>query len=224
MKLGELIDEARERTGDVNTPPLVSDERWTRFANRAQTEACRRSRLLVDSSTDATCKVTLVANTAVYALHKSVLFVRRATIDGQSRPLVRIHHRDLDMSGTEWMSETGDIDGWVIGLDTGKLRLYRQPTAAGVARLTVVRLPLAAMAALNTDEPEIDERYHIALVDWMVHEFYSTNDSELKDETKAAAALAEFEREFGPAQPALEEAWAQEHYGFQADDGNVYGA
>jgi hypothetical protein len=146
--------------------------------------------------------------------------VRRATIDGQSRPLVRIHVRDLDPRGTEWMSETGDVDGWVVGLDTQALRLYRVPTVNGTLRLTVQRLPLADMAA-DDDEPEIDERYHERLVEWMVYRYFMTPDEEMRDPSAAQAAIQAFEAEFGPPQPAIEEAWAQEHYGF-AEDGNVY--
>lgn len=222
MKLGDLITDARERVSDESAPYFCSDARFTRFANQAQREACRRARLLVDSTTDAVCKITLVPGTAVYALDPRVLFIRRAIIDGQSQQLVRIHHRDLDAAGSEWMTEQGDIDGWVVGLDTGKLRLYRIPRAAGVARLTVQRLPLTDMTDVAAHSPEIDSRYHEALVSWMVYRFYATNDAETKDDAQAAVALGEFEREFGPAMPAIEEAWAQEHYGFQ-DDGNVYG-
>lgn len=221
MNLGELIEDARERVGDEGTPPFCSDARFTRFANQAQREACRRARLLVDSTTTALCDVTVESGTAVYALDPRVLFVRRAIIVGQTRPLARIHHRDLDQLGTEWMDEEGDIDGFVIGLDTGKLRLYRKPTADGTARLTVVRLPLEDLAD-EGDTPEIDERYHEALVEWMVYRYYSTNDSEVRDDAKAALALAAFEREFGPPMSAVEEQWAQEHYSFDGDDGNVY--
>lgn len=220
MTLEEMIADARERTGDLTVPYFCSDASFTRYANQGEREACRRARLLVDSTTEAICKVTIASGTAVYALDRRVLFVRRATIDGQSRPLQRVHHRDLDRSGTEWMSEPGEVVAWVVGLDTFKLRLYRMPEDDAVARLTVQRLPLEDLAA-NDDEPEIDDRYHEALVSWMCHRFYSTNDSETRDEAKAAQALEEFEREFGPPQPAIEEAWAQEHYGFQ-EDGNVY--
>lgn len=220
MTLQELIEEARERTNDRAAPYFCSDDRFTRFANEAEREACRRARLLVDSTSADVCQIDLAANVPTYPLDRRVLFVRRATIDGQSRPLVRIHHRELDARGTEWMTETGDIDGWVVGLDTRMLRLYRVPTASGVARLTVQRLPLELMSA-NDDEPEIEERLHTRLIDWMLYRYYSTNDAELRDDKAAAAALADFESEFGPPATAIEEAWAQEHYGF-SDDGNVY--
>lgn len=220
MTLQDILAEVRERVNDIGAPYLCSDDRFTRFLNEAQREACRRGRLLVDSTTTAICQINLVANQSVYPLDKRVLFVRRATIDGQSRPLVRVHHRDLDPRGTEWMTETGDIDAWVVGLDTNALRLYRMPTATGVLRLTVQRLPLVDITA-SGDEPEIPQRQHEKLIDWMEYRFYSTKDSELRDDSLAAAALANFEREFGPSITAIEEQWAQEHYGFD-EDGNIY--
>lgn len=220
MQLSDLIAEARERTRDINAPYSCSDERFTRFANEAQREACRRARLLVDSSSADVCVISLQANTSVYALDRRILFVRRATIDGQSRPLVRIHVSDLDSRGSEWQTETGDVDGWVVGMDTQALRLFRVPTVDGTARLTVQRLPLDDMSA-DTDVPEISERYHEKLVEWMVYRYFMTPDEEMRDPTAAQAAITAFESEFGPAQPAIEEAWAQEHYGFD-NDGNVY--
>lgn len=224
MKLEELIEEARERVGDLAAPQKFSDTRWTRFANEAEREACRRARLLVDSTTEACCKVTLAAGTATYNLSSKVLFVRRATITGQSLPLCRLHHKDLDKAGTEWMTEQGEVVGWVVGLDKhSTLRLYRVPEAIGTAWLTVQRLPLADMVTPADDSPEVDERYHLSLVDWMAYRFFSTPDPDVRDDKKAGEALAQFEREFGPAMPAIEEAWAQEHYGLQEDDGNVYG-
>lgn len=221
MTLQDLLDEARARTNDVAAPYFCSDARFTNFANEAQREACRRARLIVDSTTASVCQIAITSNNAIYPLDPSVLFVRRATVDGQSRPLVRVHHRDLDARGTEWMTETGDIDAWVVGLDSRKLRLYRVPTANGVLRLTVQRLPLAKLV-VPTDLPEVDERYHERLVDWMLYRYYSTNDAELRDDKAAQNALAAFEGEFGPPATAIEEAWAQEHYGF-SEDGSVYG-
>lgn len=220
MNLSDLIEEARERVRDLAVPYYCSDTRFTRFVNEAQREACRRARLLVDSTSSALCVIDMAANNSIYPLDRRILFVRRATIDGQSRPLVRLHVRDLDPRGSEWQSETGDVDGWVVGMDTGMLRLYRTPTANGTIRLTVQRLPLNDLAN-NNDEPEIEERQHMALLDWMEYRYYSTADAEIRDDTKAQAALAAFEREFGPPATAIEEAWAQEHYGF-TEDGNVY--
>jgi hypothetical protein len=224
MKLKELIEEARERTGDLTEDYKCSDVRFTRFANQAQREACRRSRLLVDSTTESICEIELAANTGVYDLDSRVLFVRRAIVAGQTRPLARMHHKDMDARGTEWMTETGaEVLAWVVGLDTRKLRLYPIPTAAAVVTLTVCRLPLDDLEAKD-DEPEIEERLHDSLVDWMVYRYYDTADTEMRNPGKAAEALAAFEREFGPPATAIEEQWAAEHYGFQPDDGNVYGA
>jgi len=223
MKLRELIEEARELTGDTTAPPLCSDARFIRLANQAEREACRRARLLVDSTTEDACQITLVPDTASYALHRSVIFVRRASLDGQDRFLSRISRKDLDALGTSWLTEKGEVMGFVPDLDTSKLRLYRIPEEAGTVRMTVVRLPLADMARM-TDSPEIHDRYHLSLVHWMVAGYFATPDAEMRDAKKQADAMAAFEREFGPPATAIEEQWAIEHYAQTEDDGNVYGA
>ena len=224
MKLGELIDEARERCGDTATPYLCSDARFTRLANQAEVEACRRARLLVDSTTDAACKITVVANTAAYALHDSVLFVRQAALDGGPHFLARLSRKDMDGMGPGWITEAGEVVGFVVDTDTQKLRLFRIPEEAGVVHMTVVRLPIAAMSNKDTHSPEIHSRLHLSLVDWMVHGYFSTPDGEMRDAKRAGEALVAFEREFGPPATAIEEQWAAEHYAQTADDGNVYGA
>jgi len=227
MTLQELIDELRERVGDETIPPLVSDARLTKYANEAEREACRRARLIVDATTAACCQITLEEGTATYDLHAKVLFVRSARVDGDNATfLQRLHAKDLNKGGPEWLSEAGETVGWVLGMDTQKFRPYRIPGAAedgNVVHLTVVREPLQDMADAEADSPEIHGRWHMGLVDWMEYRYYSTRDEQIKDDKLAAEALARFELQFGPAPSAAEEAWAQEQQAFLEDDGNVYG-
>ena len=223
MTLQELIEELRERVGDETIPPLVSDARLVKYANEAEREACRRGNLLVDSTTAECCQIALVAGTASYALHSKVIFVRKARLATAGRFLSRAHRKDMDRLGAEWLSESGEVEAFVTGMDTGRLRLYRTPSAVDTVHLTVVRLPLADMEDAEADSPEIHERWHMGLVDWMEFRYYSTRDEQIKDDKLAAEALARFERQFGPAPSAAEEAWALEQQGYLEDDGNVYG-
>lgn len=222
MQLSDLIAEARERTRDLSTPPSCSDARFTRFANEAEREACRRGRLLVDSTSTDICQIDITTGEASYPLDRRVLFVRKASVDSNPLFLKRISRKELDRLGSAWLSETGEVMAFVPDMDTQALRLYRVPEANDTMRLTVVRLPLDDMIA-DSDEPEIHERYHEKLVEWMVYRYFLTPDEEMRDPAAAQAALAAFEAEFGPPQSAVEEAWAQEHYALQDDDGNVYG-
>lgn len=224
MTLEELIDELRERVGDTGTPPLCTDARATRFANEAEREAARRARLLIDSSSEPCCRIDIEAGEATYSLHPSVIAVRRVRLEGYEPFLQRTSRRDLDQLGSSWLSETGEVMAYVPDMDTGKIRFYKAPTEAAVAWLQVVRLPLEEMAQ-DGDEPEVHARFHEGLVSWMEYRYYSMRDEDARDPAKANAALAEFEREFGPKLSALEEQWASENYGYSSEeDGNVYGA
>lgn len=221
MQLADLILEARERVRDKVAPFLCSDDRFTQFANQAEREACRRARLLVDSTSAEVCQIDISTGEASYPLDRRVLFVRKASVDSNPLFLKRISRKELDGLGSGWLTETGEVMAFVPDMDTQALRLYRIPEASDTMRLTVVRLPLDDMAATD-DEPEIHERYHLALVEWMVYRYYATADQDMRDPKGASDALAAFESEFGTVMPAAEEQWAQEHYAFQDDDGNVY--
>jgi hypothetical protein len=226
VTLEELISEWRERTGDEATPPRVSDERLTRWLNEAEREACRRAKLLVDSTTAACSRIALVAGTSTYALHEKVLFVRKAWLP-DARFLSRADRRDLDKGGPEWMTDSGEVVAFVPNMGTGQLRLFRNPDAAEVAAnpylwMTVVRLPLTDMDGADT-EPEIHERLHAGLLDWAEAKFYGLRDEDVRNPDKERQALDRFAIEFGPPATAIEERWAEENYGFIEDDGNVYG-
>ncbi len=218
MTLAELIASARADVDDAGATYLCSDTRFKEFANEAEEQAARRGRLLLDSSTAAICQLAVTANTEFVDLDKRILFVRRIRVVGQSRPLQKLPLADMDQQGTEWQDETGEVMGWVPDMETGKIRLYRKPDAAIALRLTVVRLPLVAMAA-DADTPEIKPQYHRALIHWMRYRFYSLQDAETRDEKKAREALAEFEAQFGPASNALDEAWIHEKHGFDEYEG-----
>lgn len=225
MKLQDLIAEARDQCDDTTLPYLCSDARFTRLANDAENEACRRAKLLVDSTTADITTAAVVTSTAVYPLHETVIFVRQASLDGGDRFLSRVSRRDLDDSiGPGWFNETGEVVGWVPDMDTQALRLFRIPEQDATLRMTVVRLPKTPMADMG-DSPEIHPRWHMSLVSWMVYRYFDTVDGEMRDPKKAGEALATFEREFGPPATAIEEQWAAEHYAQQgSDDGNAWGA
>ena len=71
--------------------------------------------------------------------------------------------------------------------------------------MTVSRLP----ALLEGEEsiPEIREELHPALVDWMLYRVYSSQDTDLYNDAKAAIALRRFEAEFGRKTSGRNEQW-----------------
>jgi hypothetical protein len=218
MNLCELIKAAREESDDVAKPYLWSDAEWTRYANEAENEACRRARLITDSRTPEVAEVEVTAGEAAYDLDERVLFVRRVKPDSRSQPLGKVSYKALDSGVPGWEDETGDPRGYITDQDTGVLRLYPSPTAADTLKLTVIRMPLNCMKDSN-DAPEIASRFHHSLIYWMLHRAYSKQDAETKNEQKAANNLALFEQEFGKKSGAIDETWIQNEHGYIPDEG-----
>lgn len=207
MKAIDLFTVFRGQADDTAAPQLWSDAELYRWLNEAEVEACRRARLIVDTQNtagvDNVCRIQLVNGTAMYALDRRVIYVRRALMAGRTIPLCPMDYRDLDVDQPGWQSRTGQVVGYVRGLDSGKFRPYRIPTTASLVNgstvdLLVVREPLRPMGQEDTDdEPEINSRYHLALLDWVFWRAYSKKDSEAYDPKLAAQHLAMFEAEFG---------------------------
>lgn len=206
MQLTDLITLFRQEADDTVEPYLWSDDELLDYANDAEQEACRRARLLVDSSTPAVCAVAVTAGDLLCALDARVIFVRRARFAG-GRPLQRLTMQDMEDRNPYWLdAQASTPTVFVPDYETGKLALYPPPAAAGTLRLTVVREPLQPMTD-GQDTPEIAARYHRALRHWMLYRAYSKQDSQANDPKKAADALALFEQEFGRKSGAIDEAW-----------------
>lgn len=218
MNLSELIANARIQATDRVAPYLWSDDEITSYANDAEREACRRARLITDSTTASVCNITLVAATASYTLSRKVLFVNRVKLVGESIPLGPVSYKDLDRQVPGWEDETGTPTRYVKDTDTGKFRPYPTPTAAGTAKLTVTRLPLEDMVG-DSDEPEIQPHLHGSLLFWILHCMFSKPDNDGYDEAKAAKNLALFEQEFGKKSAAFDEAWIEREHGYTPDEG-----
>jgi len=212
VKLGALLEVVRTEIDDRQEPLLWSDAELMEYADDAQNEACRRARLLVDSENETVCRITLEAGTATYALDPRVIRVERAIVAGEVLPLRMCLRRHADRMLPGWEDlDDGLPEILIPDWQSRSIRLVPAPEAAGTLRLTVVRLPLAALNDLE-DEPEIPEHFHRNLRHWIIHRAYLKRDSETFDEKAGLKALAWFVEEFGRAQPAYDEAWVQTHY------------
>ncbi len=218
MNATQILSRWRSEIGDTALPYLWSDADGYDYLVDAENEACRRSRLLVDSTTEDVCRIDYEIGEAVYRLDSRVLLVRKIRVEGQSKPLDRLSWRDLDTARPGWESHTGQVTGWVQDVQSGSIRLYRIPEAVGVAWLTVVRLPLNEIEN-GRDEPEIAAQLHRGLIHWMKYRAYSQDDVDKSNPALAEKHLAHFEREFGPPVSASEEDWAQTHDSYDIWDG-----
>lgn len=206
MKLRDLIDLFRLDVDDEADPRLWSDEEAIEYANDAQNEAARRSRLLLDSSTTAIVNIAVTNATAMYALDPRVLFVRKMRF-ANKLPLRRMNMQDMERCNPFWQdAQPSEPMYFVTDVETGKIVLSPPPSESGTLLMTVVRDPLAEMNDMD-DEPEINARHHRSLRFWMAHRAYQKQDAEANDPKKAAESLFMFEQEFGKKSAAIDEEW-----------------
>jgi hypothetical protein len=208
MNLRDLIDEFRLDAKDEGTPPFWSDAFLSRVASQAEQETCRRGALILDSSSPF-CSISFGAGDNLLKLDGKILEIRRAKISIPGRKIDPVTSSHLDRNSDQWESETGEPLAYVTDYQTGHIRLYPTPTAADEIQLTVRRLPLADLVDDN-DEPEIRPESHLGLVQWMLYRAYMRQDADTFNPTKAAAALAEFVREFGEKKSMRNEEWIRE--------------
>lgn len=212
MTLTELVAAFRSDIKDTVTPYLVSDADAYRYANEAVVEAARRSRMIVDSTTAAVAVVTVTISEPVVAIDPRVISIRRMRLDGDSVPLRKATVRDMDEFFPGWESAP---DGRpyiaIVDYESDALYLYPPPEAARTLSMTVTREPLTAMSA-GAHTPELPARYHYALLNWMRHKAYSSEDTDLFDKNRAESAEAQFAAEFGPRSSATDERFEFENY------------
>lgn len=208
MKARDIIRLWRSDVDDAAQPYLWTDEEALDYLADAQNEACRRARLLVDSSGGELTRIVLVANQSQYPLDPRVLFIRKARIAG-SMPLRRMNEQDMASHDPMWEDAQPQPEPRVFmaDTDTGMVRFWPTPAMDGsIVLMTVVRDPLAEIATLD-DQPEINPRLHRSLRFWMTYRACMKPDEETFDPKKAEQALALFEMEFGKKSSAIDEAF-----------------
>lgn len=234
MTLQQLITYFRDLAQDTATPnELWSDSLLAQFANEAQVEAARRSRLFIDSSSVVTQYEVEAGDTSI-TLDARVIFVRKVRLASKTIPLTKIRAKDLDRYAPGWTTEAaGDTTHYCSDYETGLVYFHRPFLVADTVNLTVVREPLNVMA-LSVDtvsgtttthvsdavDPEVRVRHQYKLVDWMLHRALNMRDIEEKYDPEAAKFhLGEFEAEFGKRSSAQDEEWIERENQYDDADG-----
>src|SRR5512135_16035 len=203
MNLGELLDQASTELDDTADPPLWPRAELKRYAIQAEHEACRRARLLIDSSTPAITQYALLPSASSVTLDPRVIFVKRAILSVKQRVLNRVLMRYMDLRIPGWENSAPSVPQAVIGdWETGKLRLWPPTKNADTLYITAARLPLVDMNE-EASSPEINARFHESLIHWIKYRAYLKKDADTYDPQEAAKALALFEQEFGAKSSAI---------------------
>ena len=200
MKVADFITEFRGIVQDNEVPPLWTSENIVRYLNEAVQEACERAKLIEDRSTPTVCSIPLQAGVSTYNLHPSVLEIKRLTLNGQKLDETSEEEMDDDSPGWELLSGKPShfIFEQASGAQPPRVRFVRSPVSAGQVALTVFRGALKPLSAdLDSGRPEIHERFHERLMDWVLHRAYLKQDADTFDPNKAAQSLALFVQAFG---------------------------
>lgn len=195
MNVSGFIAAFRLSAQDAVAPYLWSDVEIVDYLNDAINEACERALLIEDRVTPAVCSITLVAGQSDYTLHASIIKVKRLTFRG--RALTETSVEAMDDGDPQWESRAGEPRQYILAGNHG-LRMIPTPTVGEAIALTVYRTPVAALAvAPGTATPEIPERHHQRLMDWVRRCAYLKPDSEVFDKAASERYEAAFEGSFG---------------------------
>lgn len=184
MKLSELLEQVAQDHLDDRTDMLdgVADSLWsdktiTRYLNEAQRILARRAWVITDIANATAGVLTLVTSKATYALHKSVLRVYYAQVDGDAAPLPIAADRallgymvpDMDYFDVNQVATLtpGPSRAWAPDAATRTIRIYPPPSSTENGTrvlLKVARMPITWLDVSNKDAcPEVPEDWHDAL-------------------------------------------------------------
>lgn len=200
MKVADFISRFRAAVFDDAEPPFWSSEEIVSYLNEAVQEACERAFLIEDRSTPSICEISLQSGMDTYSLHPSVFQIKRLTLRG--RPLEETSVEALDAQWSSWETSTGQPREFIFeqasGIQPARVRLVPTPAQADAIFLSVYR---GALKPLNVDldqaRPEVPERFHDRLLDWVMHRAYLKQDADTFDPAKAIQSLALFTASFG---------------------------
>lgn len=186
MDVATLLQKVRYRLRDTVKPYLWSDlELIDDYAHAARTRMFKVCRNLITDSTTAEdsselplCSLSLVANTAKYAMSPKIIRITRLQLASQDAPLAMMLAADLDATVYNWQNlDAGDPFAFCPDLDTDSITFIPKPVAIDTATLSVYRFPLEDLTSDST-ELGFREEYHDDLIPGILARAYWANDSE----------------------------------------------
>lgn len=198
MTPSDLVDRFRLDVVDVQGRQLWTDDEVWGYLDDAQTWFCRLTGGLRDATSAAT-RIDFLANDTFVDIDPSIQLIRSARLASTGKSLVVFSHEDVvGMQGTtepfpftpHEMDLTGPVVAVIIGMEEGKLRLIRIPTAADTINMVIERLP--AEITEESNEFEIRREHHLSLLLWMKHLAYAKQDADTFDKDKSEKMKAAF--------------------------------
>lgn len=205
-QITSLINHVRFQTDDIIAPFLFSDDAITDYLKEAEIEACRRQSLLID-----TTKIDVISDDYVIDLPLNLVAITRVKVKSQKNSLYQTTIRELDIYNVGWENQTpSEPTYYFTDQQTAKLSVYPKFSHDDELQITASRTPKTLL--------EINERYHLALCDWVLFRLYSKKDSKIYDSIKSENFLASFIGNFGtrgnPESEVLIQKGAMQKYEF----------
>ena len=195
----EILNLASIKLDDMTAPYLWETEEFVAGLNWAINRACRRGKLIRDSKTAAICTISLLAadTSQDYALDSRVIDVERAKLATCAVPMTRSTRQEMDEQFPTWR-DAGNTAGtplrYCLDYSDHYISLDRISDKNESLYLTVIRLPLAQISMSNLGvTPELDEDFHVLLVDGIMSQSYLKQDDQTYFPAKAKEHMAIFD-------------------------------
>lgn len=199
VNAGELIEAWRTDVLDDVEPFLWSRAEALRYAEAAYRRFVRLTGGIHDFTSPLT-RVDIVAGQELADVSPLILRFDKAMRESDGREITianwtdqaLMRRDDYGVSSFLYNDRApGEVRYMVIGSEVGKVKWVSPPAADDVALLQVYRLPLAHIVDETHTLSEVNEDYHIHLLDWMKHLAYLKRDTETynkraSDEHRAA--------------------------------------
>lgn len=173
MNLQKLREYTRIRLDDTEEDYLWSNTFINFHLNEAVEEAATRANLL-DEHNHAEFNIAVDQTSQQYELNDKIIIITGICWESTGKPLAK----------NEWQTTER------------YLFLKDKPQTTDNLLISCYRTPLETMTD-DDDAPEIAERHHYRLIDWVLFRAYSIPDSDQNDEARAQKHEAEFIKSFG---------------------------
>ena len=148
----DVINVFRSIADDTVPPYDWSDDELQVWAQEAEDEAARRTRMLRDSSSSVAYALVLGTGVQFLTLDPRIIYIKRVHLASKSWALVKKHKSDLDtifpgwdLPGTNNLN-LGDINHYCLDHDSGQIWFDSPSPVADTVYLTVIRTPLMPMS------------------------------------------------------------------------------
>lgn len=195
----ELFEAFRSDVVDEVAPYLWKDTEIVRYADAAYRRFVRLTGGIHDFTSPIT-RVDIVAGEEIATVSPLILRFDKAQRESDGREIAIANWTDQGLMRRDDYGVSsflyndrapGEVRYMVIGSEVGKVKWVSPPAADDVALLQVYRLPLTHIVDGTHTLSEVNEDYHIHLLDWMKHLAFLKQDSEThnkraSDEHRAA--------------------------------------